>query len=106
MAFSTGHDLWGYRQNFTNVSLNNLKKTGTNYVHISAYTKMSSLTALTATQETDDESIKYIIKKCKAKGFKVFFKPVVEIKKNKWRGFVSCETVQGEIQNDFLYSST
>lgn len=88
MAFSTGHDVWGYRQKFADVSMSNMKKACINYVHISAYVKMSSLWADTFEQETDDESIRYIIRKAKRKGLRVFFKPVVEVSGNTWRGFV------------------
>ena len=62
--------------------------TGANYVHISAYSEMPGLFATKAVRQTDDASIRYIIRKVKARGFKVFFKPVIEIKGEKWRGFV------------------
>lgn len=87
MAFSTGHDPDGYRKPSADQSMSNLKKTCTNYVHISAYSKMSSIHASSTFPLTDDNSIRYIIRKSKAKGLKVFFKPVIEIE-GKWRGFV------------------
>lgn len=88
MAFSTGHDLDGYRKPSADQSMSNLKKTCTNYVHISAYSKMASIHAGSTFPLTDDASIRYIIKKSKARGLKVFFKPVIE-PEGTWRGFVS-----------------
>ena len=88
MAFSTGHDLDGYRKPSADQSMNNLKKTCTNYVHISAYSKMTGIHAKSAYPLTDDNSIRYIIRKSKAKGLKVFFKPAIE-PEGTWRGFVS-----------------
>lgn len=88
MAFSTGHDLYGYRQKYADQSLNQLKATGANYVHISAYATMPGINALTSKPVTDVASVRYIIRKVRRKGMKVFFKPVIEINR-KWRGFVS-----------------
>ncbi|CAN8062605.1 unnamed protein product [Agarophyton chilense] len=88
VAFSTGHDTWGYRQWYAHRSLSDLLSTGANYVQISVYTKMTSLRALTADQQTDDESIRYIIRAIKARGAKVFLKPVVEVSGHTWRGYL------------------
>eukprot|EP00178_Gracilaria_changii_P002847 TRINITY_DN1417_c0_g1_i2.p3 TRINITY_DN1417_c0_g1~~TRINITY_DN1417_c0_g1_i2.p3 ORF type:complete len:339 (+),score=66.13 TRINITY_DN1417_c0_g1_i2:161-1177(+) len=88
VAFSTGHDTWGYRQWYAHKSLSDLLATGANYVQISVYTKMRSRFALDSEQQTDDESIRYIIRTVKATGAKVFLKPVVEIAGHTWRGFL------------------
>ncbi|CAN8070048.1 unnamed protein product [Agarophyton chilense] len=88
-AFSTGHDTLGYRQWYVHSSLQQLKSTGANFVQISVYSKMPNLNAMYATQNTDDESIRFIVRKVKSMGFKVFLKPVVEIEGDTWRGFLA-----------------
>lgn len=67
--------------------MDNLVKTGANYVHISAYGKMNSITSKSVSDVTDKASVRFIIRKAKKKGLKVFFKPVIEIP-GVWRGFV------------------
>lgn len=89
MAFSSGHDLEGYRKWYADVSLRNLKKTGTKYVHITAILGMVNINSVTSYEVTDDESLRYIIRKCKRMGFKIFLKPIVQTKYFRWRGFVS-----------------
>lgn len=103
MAFSTGHNLYGYRQPFAEESMRQLKQTGANYVHISAYVKMQKLNSLSARVVTDTDSIRFIIRKAKRMGFKVFFKPVVEIRGNVWRGFLEgSEPWFNRVYNPFI----
>lgn len=91
MAFGTGHDLWSIRQPFAVKSLNNLKKTGINMVHVSSYMRMNNKYAWFLRTETDEASIRFQIRLHKKHGLKVFFKPVIEIGHGNnlvWRGFI------------------
>lgn len=88
MAFTSGHDLWAYRQPFSTLSLKNLKKTGTDYVHITVIYEQNSLTSLSGKVITDYSSMRFIIRKAHRLGFKVFLKPIVYVKDGKWRGYI------------------
>lgn len=88
MAFGTGHDLESIHEPYAQKSLNLLKTTNINYIHVSAYGKMKTKWSLTYKMETDDDSIRFQIRMHKRNGLKVLFKPVLEIKNDVWRGFI------------------
>lgn len=88
MAFTSGHDLWAYRQPFSTVSLKNLKRTGTDYVHITVIFEQDTLTSLSGKVVTDYASMRHIIRKVHGLGFKVFLKPIVYVKNGQWRGYI------------------
>ena len=90
MAFGTGHaDIKEIRFRHADYSIADLKRTGVNYVHLSAYGNMQNLHDLTYRMGTEDKDIRFAIRKMKRAGLKVFFKPVIEISGEQWRGFVS-----------------
>lgn len=88
MAFTSGHDLWAYRQPFSTQSLKNLKKTGADYVHITVIFEQNTLTSLSGKVITDYDSMRHIIRKVHNLGFKVFLKPIVYVKNGQWRGYI------------------
>lgn len=88
MAFTSGHYPWQYRQPFASMSLKNLKATGAEYVHITVITGMENLNSLSSYTITPDKTTRYIIRKVKKHGFKVFFKPIVQTRNYEWRGFI------------------
>lgn len=88
MAFTTGHEPYAYRRPEANAALKQLRKTGTEYVHLTTILGMEHTHARTAYNETTDETIVYAIRQARRHGFKVFLKPIVQTRNLVWRGFI------------------
>lgn len=88
MAFTSGHDLWAYRQPFARESLRRLKRTGVKYVHITTIHGMNTTTSRSSFTVTDDASAVYVIRLVHSFGFRIFLKPIVQTRHFIWRGFI------------------
>lgn len=91
MAFTSGHDLWAYRQSFSTRSLLNLKATGTTYVHLTVILEQRRLYTNSprhVSVKTDIASMRHIIRKVHRLGFSIFLKPIVFLPDGTWRGYL------------------
>lgn len=89
---STGHDLYGYTQPKTQRTIRQIKSDSATHVQISAYTRQVSLSGITSSPITDDNSLRQIIRKVHRNGLKVFLKPTVSVESKRgayiWRGHI------------------
>lgn len=88
MAFTSGHFPWQYRQPFATTSLQRLRATGAEYVHITVILGMNDINSTTSYIITTDETVRYIIRKAQRLRFEVFLKPIVQTRQFVWRGFI------------------
>ena len=88
MAFSTMHDLHGIQQPYADNSLRQMKETGVNYAHVTAYGRMLNKDSLSWRLYTNGHKTRYLIRKMHKNGLRVFFKPVIEIDDGTWRGMI------------------
>lgn len=88
MAFTSGHDLWAYRQPFADESLLRLRETGTKYIHLTTILGMNTTTSSSSYMVTDDASAVYIIRKVHSLGFRILLKPIVQTRRFVWRGYI------------------
>lgn len=87
MAITTGKISAEYKSPLIDTAIKDLKRVGTNYIHIAAYATMPNVYATTFRKNTNDNDLRSIFRKLRKNNLKIFFKPVVEIN-GVWRGFI------------------
>lgn len=91
VALGTGLEDWRYWDsgNINNI-LNQIKETKSNTIQITTYVRQVGLNSIKFFRKTDDRAAIQAIRLCKAAGYKVFLKPVVDVvdkdKEYVWRG--------------------